>query len=119
MRAELYWSSDPETVVAVAIWRPHEMRLEPIEGAPEGVEELLRPVPIVVEDPSLRRLGTHGETLLQPGTLEWFRSALIARAPDLGLTVRFVPGVLEGGWDPAAQYRAFQEQVERLAGSGA
>lgn len=119
MRAELYRSSDPEAVVAVATWRPAEMRIEPTGDAPDGVGELLRPIPIVVEDPSLRRLGTHGETLLQPGTLEWFRSALIARAPDLGLMVRFVPGILEGGWDPAAQYRGFQEQVERLAGSGA
>jgi hypothetical protein len=117
MHAELYRSSDPEAVVAIATWREGSMRIEAADGAPEGVEGLLRPTPLVVEDPSLRRLGTHGEVLLQPGTLDWFRSALLARAPELGLAVRFVPGVLEGGWDPAAQYRGFRDQVERLAGT--
>ena len=31
-----------------------------------------------------------------------------------GLTVRFVSTVREGGWDPAAQYRTFEEQIGRL-----
>jgi len=52
--------------------------------------------------------------MLEPGTFEWFRSALLGRAPALGLSVRFVSSVREGGWDPAAQYRTFDEQVERL-----
>jgi hypothetical protein len=56
--------------------------------------------------------------LLQPGSLEWFRAALLARVPALGLSVRFVPGIVEGGWDPAAQYRTFEEQVDRLDAAG-
>jgi hypothetical protein len=27
---------------------------------------------------------------------------------------RFVPGVTEGGFDPASDYRTFDEQIERL-----
>lgn len=119
MRAELYRSEDPEVVVAVAVWRDGRALLEPAEGAsdgaPEGLASIFRPTPVVVEDPSLRQQGTHGETVLEPGSLEWFRSALLTRVEALGLSVRFVPGVTEGGWDPAAQYRTFEQQVERLA----
>lgn len=114
MRAELYRPHEPEKVVAVAVWEVPTARLEPGDGAPEGLDALLRPTPVVVEDPSLRRQGTHGETLLQPGTFEWFRSALLSRREAFGLAVRFVPGVREGGWDPASQYRTFEEQVGRL-----
>ena len=114
MRAELYRPNEPEKVVAIARWDGTTAWLEPGADAPEGLDGLLRPTPVVVEDPSLRRQGTHGETVLQPGTLEWFRSALLSRAGSFGLTVRFVSAVREGGWDPAAQYRTFEEQIERL-----
>ena len=33
-----------------------------------------------------------------------------------GLVARFVPGVTEGGFDPAAQYRSFDDSIERLTG---
>ena len=32
----------------------------------------------------------------------------------VGLVPRFVPGVTVGGYDPAANYRRFPEQIERL-----
>lgn len=114
MRAELYPSEDPKSLVAVAMWDGRTARLEIRDGAPDGIERLLRPTPVVVEDPSLRRLGTRGEVLLHPGTFRWFREAVRTRAEALGLSVRFVPTRLEGGWDPAAQYRTFEEHVERL-----
>jgi hypothetical protein len=114
MRAELYRPEEPDRPVAVATWDGRSARLEVLEGAPEGTAEVLRPTPVVVEDPSLRRLGTHGEVLLHPGTFEWFREALRTRAEGLGLAVRFVPVRIEGGWDPAATYRTFEEQVERI-----
>ena len=117
MRAELYRSDDPEAVVAVVAWDGRRATLEPAAGAPGGLEAILRPTPVVVEDASLRRQGTHGETLLQPGTFEWFRAALLTRAGGFGLGVRFVPGERSGGWDPAAQYRTFEEQVSRLTAS--
>ena len=114
MRAELYRPEEPDTVVAVVTWDGSSARIEPAGDPPAGLDAIVRPVPIVVDDPSLRGPGTRGETLLEPGTLEWFRSALLERAPALGLSVRFVSTVREGGWDPAAQYRTFEEQVERL-----
>jgi hypothetical protein len=114
MRAELYRPDEPDEVVAVATLDGASARIERDEGAPEGLGSILRPTPVVVDDPSLRRQGAHGETLLRPGTLDWFRTALLQRAGALGLAVRFVPGVREGGWDPAAQYRTFEEQVGRL-----
>jgi hypothetical protein len=114
MRAHLFRPAEPDRVVAVAVWDGRTASLEPAEGAPEGVDGILRLTPVVVEDPSLRRLGTHGETLLQPGSLAWFRAALATRGASLGLAVRFVPSAPAGGWDPAAQYRTFEEQVDRL-----
>jgi hypothetical protein len=115
VHAELYRPDEPGKVVAVARWGETGASLEPGDDPPEGLDALLRPTPVVVEDPSLRRQGTHGETLLEPGTLEWFRAALLGRAGSLGLAVRFVTSVREGGWDPASQYRTFEEQVERLS----
>lgn len=114
MRAELYRPEEPDRPLAIAAWDGRAARLELLDGAPEGTADILRPTPIVVEDASPRPLGTHGEVLLHPGTFEWFREALRARAEALGLAVRFVPLTLEGGWDPAATYRTFEEQVERL-----
>jgi hypothetical protein len=119
MRAELYRPDEPDRAVAIAAWDGTSASIEAGEGAPDGIDRLLRPTPVVVDDPALRRQGTHGETLLEPGTLEWFRWALLTRAGALGLAVRFVPGVQEGGWDPAAQYSSFEERIERLTSSEA
>jgi hypothetical protein len=80
----------------------------------EGIDRILRATPLVVDDPSLRRQGTHGSTMLQPGDLEWFRAAVLARAPVLGLTARIVSDVRRGGWDPASQYVTFDEAIERV-----
>jgi hypothetical protein len=117
IRAELYGPGDPEKVVAVATWAASTAHLEVGDGAPEGIDALFRPTPVVVDDASLRRLGSHGEVVLQPGSLEWFRAALLVRAGSLGLTVRFVADEIRGGWDPAAHDRTFEEQVRRLASS--
>ena len=119
MRAELFRLEAPEEVVAIAEWDGSRATIGPTEGAAgvtaADLECVLRPTPVIVDDHSLRRQGTHGEVLLQPGTLDWFRSALLVRGPELGLGVRFVSGVREGGWDPAAQYRSFAQQVNRLS----
>ncbi|MGE5460347.1 MAG: hypothetical protein ACM3WR_06955 [Solirubrobacterales bacterium] len=114
MRAELYRPDAPEEVVAVATWKDSSADLEAGPDAPEGLGAILRPTPLVIDDPSLRAQGTHGEILLEPGSLPWFRAALQTRTEALGLAVRFVPGVREGGWDPAGLSRTFEQQVERL-----
>jgi hypothetical protein len=80
-----------------------------------SIERAFRSVPVVVDDPSLRYPGTSGESVLQPGDLEWFRAVAQVRVPaETGLVARSVPGVKVGGYDPAANYRRFAEQMERL-----
>jgi len=116
MRAELYRSQAPDEVVAVATWEGGRAELEMRDRSVEGLDQLLRPTPLAVDDPSLRSAGTSGPVLLQPGGLDWFRAAVLARVPRFGLAVRFVAERTTGGWDPAAQYRTFEEQVERLSG---
>jgi hypothetical protein len=117
IRAELYRPDDPATVVATAGWAEGRPRLETQDDSATGLEALLRPTPVVVDDASLRPLGAHGEVVLEPGSLEWFRAALLARSAALGLAVRFVADEVENGWDPAGNYRTFAEQASRLATS--
>ena len=79
------------------------------------VERAFRATPVVIDDASLRRLGAHGEQMLQPGDIGWFRAVAQVRVLDeTGLVARIVPGVTQGGYDPAANYRRFAEQIERL-----
>ena len=117
VRAELFRADDPQALVAVATWSKGRPRLEVLDPSVEGLDGLLRPTPVVVDDPSLRGPGTSGESLLEPGSLEWLRAVLATRAEPLGLRVRFVTTQIEGGWDPAANDRTFDQQVERLASS--
>ena len=117
MRAELTRPGDPGSVVAVATWSNGRPDLEVLDRSVEGLDTLLRPTPVVVDDPSLRPPGTSGDVLLEPGSSAWFRAALLTRAEPLGLHVRFVASQIVGGWDPAASYRSFEEQIERLASS--
>jgi hypothetical protein len=117
VRAELHRVDDPEKLVAVATWSHGRATLEVIDPSLQGLDAVLRPTPVVVDDPSLRRPGTRGESLLEPGSFGWFRAALVQRADGLGLRVRFVAPEIVGGWDPAASYRSFDEEVERLASS--
>jgi hypothetical protein len=117
MRAELYRPDDPATTVAVATWADGRSRIEPGEGSIEGLDGLLRPVPVVVEDPSFRHPGTHGSSLLEPGSAEWFRAALLSRSETLGLAVRFVVETVVGGWDPAREYGSFRDRADRLPSS--
>jgi hypothetical protein len=117
VRAELYRREEPETVVAVARWSPQGVMIEATGEPVEGIDRLLRRIPVVVHDASLLPQGAHGETVLQPDSLEWFRAALLTRAEALGLGVRFVAEDVRNGWDPASNYRTFAEQARRLASS--
>lgn len=114
MRAELYRREQADDVVAIVTWADGGSSLDAREDVP-GLNRLLRPTPVVTDDPSLRSPGTSGEVVLEPGSVAWFRAALTTRAPELGLAVRFVAERITGGWDPAAAYTPFEEQVERLS----
>jgi len=109
-------SEHPDQVVGRATWAEPHVRIEADdEGVKETLARIFRPVPVVVEDASLRTAGTSGTVTLEPGSLNWFLAAARSRAEAEGLEVRFVPDVEAGlGWDPAGTYRTFASQVERL-----
>jgi hypothetical protein len=121
MRVAFHRPEEPDTVVATAIWDGGAVRVEAEDDAiRHTLMRAFRPTPVVVDAPALRRQGTHGEVIVQPGTLEWFREVAKARATqESGLSARFVPGVTEGGYDPAAQYRTFADSVDRLTDGAA
>src|SRR5918996_2958334 len=116
MRVEFHPPDDPERVVAEAVWDGSRAVIRaPDEERRASVERFFRPTPVVLEDPALRPQGSRGETVLQPGSLEWFRAAALTRAGDAGLAARIVPEVAgPGGWDPAAAYRTFRQSVDLL-----
>ena len=106
----------PPPAVASVVWADGRAVVEADDPTvKDAIERAYRPTPVVVDDPSLRYPGTHGESLLQPGDLAWCRGVALVRVPEeTGLVPRFVPGITVGGFDPAANYRRFPEQVERL-----
>jgi hypothetical protein len=106
-------------LVATATWTDGEPVVECDDEELRGtLERVYRKTPVVTDDPSYRRLGTRGEVLIQPGDLEWFRAASFVRAPvEAGVEARLVPGISEGGFDPAAGYRRFEDSIERLSSS--
>jgi hypothetical protein len=104
------------TVVGTAEWRSGHVAVDAEDPSVRAaLERVFRPTAVAIDDGSYRQLGTHGEVVVQPGDLEWFRAVALVRAPaEAGLTPRFVAEVVEGGYDPAANYRSFEEQVERI-----
>lgn len=117
MKAEFHRRDEPDIVLAVATWSDPEVTIESEDPVlAESLRRAFRRVPVVVDDGSYRTQGTHGEVVVQPGDLEWFRAAVQVRASaETGLVARLVPGITEGGYDPAAGYRTFGDSVERLS----
>ena len=120
MRAEFSRPDDGPDVVATVAWDGRGVVIDSKDPDAHGaVERIFRPTPVVVEDASFRSLGARGESVLQPGSLEWFRAAAFSRAEREGFAVRIVPEVAaQGGWDPAAAYRTFREDMDRLIDRG-
>lgn len=116
MKVELHRPDQPDAVVATVNWIDRQPVIETEdESLRATLQKVFRRTPVVIDDASYRRMGTAGEVLIQPGDLEWFRAVVQARIPaETGLVGRFVPGITEGGFDPAANYRTFEEQIERL-----
>lgn len=106
----------PEPAVATFDWVGGEAVVESADGdLADRLRRAFRPTPVVIDDPSLRPAGARGEQVLQPGDLDWVRAVALVRVPaEVGLVPRFVTGAQVGGYDPAANYRRFREQVERL-----
>jgi hypothetical protein len=119
VKIEFHTTEDPETVVGTATWDGTQASVESGDDVVAAeLWKVFRATPVVVDDATYRRRGTSGEVALQPGSLEWFRAAAQVRAPEAGLVARVVPGVTEGGYDPAAGYRTFEEAIERLVDGG-
>lgn len=115
MKVELHRPEQPDAVVATVSWIGQPVIDTEDDILRATLQKVFRRTPVVIDDASYRRMGTQGEVLIQPGDLEWFRAVVQARIPaETGMTGRFVPGVTEGGFDPAADYRTFEEQIERL-----
>lgn len=107
---------EPPPVVGSATWVNGRAVIEAADpDVRAGLEAAFRATPVVTDDASYRRQGTYGEVQLAPGDLEWFRAVSYVRVPtETGLAARLVPGITEGGYDPAAGYRRFEEAIERL-----
>ncbi|MCA1727434.1 MAG: hypothetical protein LC722_07235 [Actinobacteria bacterium] len=102
-------------IVGRAAWdgRRVDIRAEDPE-VEAALLRIFRAAPVVAEDPASRSRGTSGPTVTEPGSLEWFRFAALIRSGPEGLAVRLVASPGSGGWDPAANYRTFRDQVARL-----
>jgi hypothetical protein len=116
MRAEFLRPDEPDTVVGTARWDGHQAVVEAEDDdVRAALARVFRPTPVGVDDPSSRPLGSHGESLMVPGSLEWFRQAALTRAGEVGLKARVVPeATASAGWDPASAYRTFRQTVARM-----
>jgi len=110
MRAEFFRPEAPDEVLAVVAWDGRGARVEMAEqSVREALERIFRRSPLVVTD-VLPRPGATGETVVEPGDLDWFRAAAIVRGKREELAVRFVSETA-GGWDPAGMYRSMRSWV--------
>ena len=117
MKVEFYAADDEQHLaVASASWDGREITISADDDAiREQLAHAFRRSPMAVDDRSFRRLGTSGPVVIQPGSLEWFRAVARYRATvESGLAARFVAVQIVSGYDPAANYRPFGEQMERL-----
>jgi hypothetical protein len=119
MKIEFYRAEDDvdKNVVATASWDGRDATVASADAKlAGGLERVFRKTPVVVHDPSLLPAGATGDVTLHPGDTVWFQAvARVRAAHELDLVARVVSEVPEGGYDPASNYRSFEEQVERLS----
>ena len=117
MHVEFYDPEDEQKLtVAAAVWDGTDVTVTAEDTeVRSALAHAFRRSGVAVDDASRRRAGTSGVVVIQPGSLEWFRAVANGRAvAESGLSARFVPVLGSGGFDPAAGYRRFDEQLERL-----
>jgi hypothetical protein len=116
VRVEFFHPNAPEDVVGRALWDGRRAVVESKdEEVRKSLERVFRLAPVVANDASMRMLGASGESVLQPGSLEWFRAAALIRAGEAELAARVVPDYRVGtGWDPAGDYRTFRNEIRRI-----
>ena len=107
MRAEFSRKGEPDRVVAAAEWDGRRAVVQADDDELRGLlDRIFRASSVALDDPSLRSAGTSGATVFEPGDVEWFRVAAMARGGEAGLEVRFVEAS-PGGWDPALDPQTF------------
>ena len=112
IRAEFFRPRTPDTVIGTVEWDGRKVKIEAKNTAVRDVlTRIFRPTPVSVDDPSTRPLGASGETVLEPGDLDWFIATARVRSKQERLGVRFVTA-MSGGWDPAGAYRPMRAWVE-------
>ena len=99
MRADFFRADDPENVVGSAEWDGRRAAIEAEDqGIRTSLQRVFRSAPVAL--PYRGPRGPEGETVVEPGDLQWFRAAASVRGQREGLQVRFVTDVA-GRWDPA------------------
>lgn len=115
IRAEFFRVRTPDTVIGTVEWDGRQPRIEAKNTSVRDVlARIFRPTQVPIDDASTRPLGASGETLLEPGDLDWFIAAARTRSKAERLGVRFVAS-MPGGWDPAGSYRPMRAWVEQQA----
>jgi hypothetical protein len=115
IRAEFFRPRTPETVIGTVEWDGRRARIEAKNTAVRDVlARIFRSTPVRVDDASTRPLGASGETVLEPGDLDWFIAAARVRSKEERLGARFVAS-MPGGWDPAGAYRPMRAWVAEHA----
>lgn len=118
IRAEFFRPRTPDTVIGAVEWDGRQPKIEAKNSAVHDVlARIFRPTAVRVDDPSTRPLGASGETLLEPGDLDWFIATARVRSKEERLGVRFVAS-MPGGWDPAGAFRPMRVWIERQAAGG-
>ncbi len=97
MRVEFYRAEDPGLVIGSAEWDGTRAVLS------AGGDEARRNLERVFRVSGVR---ADGQAVIQPGTLEWFRTAALVRGAAAGYGARFVTD-LPGGWDPALDPQSY------------
>lgn len=111
MRAEFFRPDTPDEVVAVAVWDGRAATIEEADDSDrEALSRVFRPSPVSVTGSSVASARRIQEAVVEPGDLDWFRTAAIVRGEREGLQVRFVTD-RPGGWDPAGAYRSMRSWV--------
>jgi hypothetical protein len=116
VRVEFFRPNAPEDVAGRARWDGKRAVIETDDDEVRAkLERVFRITAVVVNDASTRMLGASGESVFQPGSLEWFRAAALTRAAAEDLPARVVPDLEPGeGWDPAGDYRTFRNEIRRI-----
>lgn len=107
MRAEFYRTEEPDLVIGTAEWDGRRAVVSAGgDEARTSLERIFRVSGIRTDDPATRAPGSRAVAVIQPGTLEWFRTAALVRGAAAGLGARFVTD-LPGGWDPALDPQSY------------